>query len=92
MGIFDKFEKGLNIANSVYNNVGNTLRTMNEVNDAVNWRKSEEKQKEFAEAQRYRDKAVFLTRVFSLIWLVIIVSTIVLCVKGDDIILRLMHL
>ena len=92
MGFFDKFEKGLNIANSVYSNVGNTLRTMNEVNDAVNWSKSEEKQKELDEAQRYRDKAVFLERVFIVIWLVIIVTTIVLCVKGDDIILRLMHL
>lgn len=92
----DRINKASNALDSAYNTANNTLNTTRK---ALNWNKNNKSFKDSLEykmivkkTNRLQKAASVLQIIFLLLCIAIIIATIVMCVKGNDIILRLVGL
>lgn len=92
----DRINKASNALDSAYNTANNTLNTTSK---ALNWNKNNKSFKDSLEykmivkkTNRLQKATSVLQIIFLLLCIAIIIATIVMCVKGNDIILRLVGL
>ena len=75
-------------ANQALNATNKVLNSMTEISDHyVNQAKAD-----LMVVQKLRKRTDFVAGLTVVLWLVLIIGTIVLCVTGNDIVLKLLHL
>lgn len=88
----DTANEAMGAANSVLNAANDARETYRYFQDNKGYRYSEKGQSDYAEAKRIEkiDEAVCMTTAILIILMIVV--TIVLCVMGNDIVLRLLHI
>lgn len=82
----------LDFANEVRDEYREGVRFANHVDDAIDYYNSEEREMDLQIIESYDRKNNISAILFIILWILIIVATIVLCVTGNDVILKLLHI
>lgn len=76
---------------NLFDHLSNAIDVVDHVSSAADYMKSERYRLERELIKKYEKKVDTLVAFFLILWLSMIIGTIVLCVSGNDIILRLLH-
>ena len=94
--MFDEMLNKANVVSENIENINNKARkvvgTMESINATKNLISSGQGQRNWEEAARIMNKTEKMIGCFMLLWAIMIIGTIVLCVIGEDIVLRMLHL
>ena len=83
-------DKALDVANDIRDGYRDGMEIADRYERAQEYINSEQRQKEHAKAQKIERVDGNIIKFFVGLWILMILCTIILCVMGNDIILRLM--